>query len=421
MNFLLISECGDGTGLALRLKEEGHDCRVWIPDPKTSNRCKGLIDYAEAWGAYQVVVADCTGSGPLLDRMKENEIPTVGGSSFADKLEGDRQFAEEVLRDCGIKTPESERLADWDDASKVIEKMARSSGRVVIKPEGDLSGVVPSYVADDVEDANRTIERYKQLAGSAGVELTIQQYIEGVAVSTEGWFNGDEWIEGMFNHTIERKQFLNDDLGPSAGCTGNVVWRCEADDPLVVALLEPLTKLLKEKQYRGAIDVNAVVNEEDCYALEFTPRFGYDAFPTLLYTLCHFDFGSFLDSLSRSQSLGYELEGGFGAGVRISIPPWPSEKFEAQGGAVLEGLVEDWFYPYDVRLNDKKEIETTGGYGIIGVMNGSGETIDAAFANAYRRCKKLRLPSKQYRTDLAETCMKDYRALRKVVELASVS
>lgn len=423
MSFLIISEGGDGTGLALRLKEEGHDCRIWIRDPEVKDRCKGLIDYADESSIADIIVADCTGSGALLDRYHNADVPIVGGSSWADKLETDRQYAEEVFETCSIKTPKSKRLNQWEEAAEIIQELGAESGKVVLKPEGSLSGILPSYVSYDLEDAQKTLDSWKNQIGENDVDLTIQEFKEGVALSTEGWFNGKDWVDGLFNHTIERKHFLNSDLGPSGGCTGNVVWRSERDNPLVSELLLPLTEVLQEHMYRGAIDVNAVLTEDGPFALEFTPRFGYDAFPTLLYSLCEFNFGAFLDGLARGYDMDQELKEGYGAGIRLSIPPWPSEKFKAKEKTPIEGLTKQmmsWFYPYDIKKNKEGELEGSGAYGILGVMNGYGETIEEAFEYAEKRLKRLRIPDKQYRTDLAELCYKDFNKVERLIN-ASIS
>jgi len=419
VDFLIISEGGDGTGLALRLKNEGHDARIWIRDPEAEKRCQGLIDVSSEHRFGQTVIADCTGAGTLLDTFSDAGVAVVGGSSFADKLEADRQYAEEVFHRAHIETPESESATTWEDAAELARELAGDSGRVVLKPEGKYSGVLPSYVAYDTEDAEKMLDHFRTIVGEK-IELTVQEFLEGVAVSTEGWFNGHEWIPGLFNHTIERKQFLNDDLGPSGGCVGNLVWPCDSGDPLVRELLTPLTEVLALHRYRGAIDVNAVVNEEGIYALEFTPRFGYDAFPTLLHSLCDFNFGAFLDNLARGYSCNETLVDGFGAGVRLTLPPWPSEKFHAEERIPIAGFSAaslDKFYPYDVMLNDAGELESSGGYGILGVVNDVGDSCDSAFDSVYKILKKLRIPGKQYRTDLAESCKKDFRALAKLVEI----
>ena len=417
MKFLIISEGGDGVGLALRLKNEGHEAKIWIRDPGAENRGKGLVDYAESYSFGQTVIADCTGAGALLDLYSYQEIPTLGGSSWADKLESDRKYSEEVFEQADIATPTSVRVDSWDDAVKVIEKLGEASnGKVVLKPEGHLSGVVPSYVTHDGKDALKMLEHFKTLAGVGDMQLVIQEFIEGIAVSTEGWFDGKDWVEGMFNHTIERKQFLDGDLGPSGGCTGNLVWACDSKDPLVSKLLTPLTETLRRHSYRGAIDVNAVVTKDGPYALEFTPRFGYDAFPTLLHALCRFDVGNFLFNLARGLDCTERLEGEFAAGVRLSVPPWPSEEFHAKEGTPVNGFDEDawgYFYSYDIEDKDG-ELQCSGGAGIIGVMNYEGASIGQATACTYFQINKLKIPNLQFRTDLGRQFLHDFRELGKL-------
>jgi len=120
-----------------------------------------------------------------------------------------------------------------------------------------------------------------------------------------------------------------------------------------------------------------------------------------------------LDGLAHGSFEGeLEILDGFAAGVRISIPPWPTEKFHAEEGVPIRGLrdvdLSESFYAYDVKKHDGKFL-TSGGYGIIGVVNGFGETIGEAYAQAYRQVERLSLNDMQYRTDLFEVCYADFR------------
>lgn len=414
--FLVLSEGGDGIGLALRLKNEGHEAPVWHRDPSCDKHGKGLVPFADEYRMGQTLVADCTGFGILMDKWRDEGIRTFGGSTFADKLETDRQFSEDVMTQARIETPKSMRAKSWEEAANIIKKIAAKSEKVVLKPEGGLSGNVPSYVASDEEDALKMLDHFQKNYMGDEIELTIQEFLKGVALSTEGWFNGEEWIPGMWNHTIERKQFLDGDLGPSGGCSGNLVWKCSERDPIVRKSLLLITDLLREHLYVGPIDINCVISDEGIYGLEFTPRFGYDAFPTLLYALCGFDFGAFLGSCSRGEVPEVQLKEGFAAGIRLTLPPYPSSKGEANTGIPVRGFREEdklWFYPYNVELVEE-ELKSSGGSGILGVMNGLGECAGEAFAKAYEICSRLKIPDVQYRTDLCEACLKDYRELERI-------
>lgn len=414
MRFCILSQGGDGLGLALRLKAEGNSVRFFVRETDGESRGKGIIDTTDDpnWGA--IIVADCTGMGLLCDTLSEHGAKVVGGSSLMDRLETDRTFANQVMQSCGIQTPRSQSFNDWDTA---IEFIKNSEVRLVFKPEGPLSGVVPSYCPSDNEELLESVSHFQTLVGATKPEFTLQEFIEGTAISTEVWCDGDRLIYPT-NHTVEKKHFMDGDVGPSGGCTGNLVWLCDDSDPIVRKTVLRLEGFLRTHQYRGAIDVNAVVNDEGVYGLEFTPRFGYDAFPTFLYSLYVGEFGELLYNLAHGNGPDeMQVADLFGAGVRLSIPPWPSEKFNAEEGVPIRGLdVKDLvtdFYPYDVQLQDGK-LSTSGGYGIVGVMNANGKSAKESFENAYKKLKRVKVTDGQFRNDLAETCIKDYRRLRRL-------
>lgn len=411
MKFFIISEGGDSTGLALRLQDEGHEVRIWIRDDESHANCKGLLNESEDFVVDHdtIIMTDCTGSGVLLDAYRLAGHTTLGGSAVADKLEEDREFSTQIFSECEIETPKTEYFEDWEQARSFVET---SEAKLVFKPEGDLSGVIPSYVSSDTEDMLGMLEFYKAQQPATVPAFALQEFIEGTCVSTECWFSIDHFVR-PFNHTIERKQLMNDDLGPSGGCTGNVVWGCfDEECPICEATVVKLEEFLRSVNYVGAIDVNAVVSDDGIFALEFTPRFGYDATPTLLCALLSSPVGVFLDEVARGNCEEMPLFPGFAAGVRLTIPPWPSEKFHAGEGIPLRGIKNfDKFYPYNVMKGGEIDFVTSGAYGIVGITLGTGETIDEAFADAYRVAKKIKLPDKQLRTDLAEVCSKDYRKL----------
>ena len=148
MGFLIISEGGDGLGLALRLKAEGHLTSIWIRDPELEGRGENMVEKGLSPSFTPIVVADCTGSGALLDTYRDAGALTFGGSQVADRLEGDRAYASKVMAECGIPQPDSESFNNWDKAVEFVMKQDGDT-RLVFKPEGKLSGNLPSFVSHD--------------------------------------------------------------------------------------------------------------------------------------------------------------------------------------------------------------------------------------------------------------------------------
>jgi len=418
MKFFFISEAGDGAGIALRVQEEGNEVAIQIHDDEAIHRCDGLVDKIHDWSFVPdrdvVVVSDCTGNGALCDMLRLGGFPVVGGGAIADRLEMDRGFATQVARDCGLRVPWSKEFDDWDKAREFLVDTDKEP--LVFKPSAEFSGNLPSYA--DAE-SNRELLKMLDFFEShikGKPSFVLQEFVEGKDISTEGWFNGTKFLR-PFNHTLESKHLMEGNTGPSGGCTGNVVWACEDEGCPLCEALSKVESFLENSGYVGPLDLNAVVDRDGVvWWLEFTPRMGYDAAPTLLYELLDGEVGSFLQAVARAGAYSEDvvrLKPGFAAGIRLSRPPWPSEKFNAEEGIPIAGLRgEDkrHFYPYDVKYEDGM-LQTCGAYGIIGVATGYGSTIEEAFEEAYRIEERIKMPAKQRRSDLAEVFAKNYRKI----------
>src|SRR6185312_15704729 len=106
--------------------------------------------------------------------------------------------------------------------------------------------------------------------------FVLQEFINGVVVSSEMWSDGTKVIRPS-NHTVEVKGFLNGCKGPATGCSGNIVWAEDGLCRIVESGSARIEKLVVEEGHVGPMDLNAVVNDEGVWGLEWTPRFGYDA------------------------------------------------------------------------------------------------------------------------------------------------
>ena len=226
MRFMFLSETGDGLGLALRLKDLGHTVGVKIKDKRSRSNYDGLLFKPFDWQRDfltkdTICVFDSSGGGKTGDRLRQQGYAVFVGSTFADQLEYDRDVAFEYMKQVGIKLPEYEAFYDWQSARDFVK---RNEQKWVFKASGDLTKdhAITSYVASDAEDMIRMLDYYESVA-THSPDFELQEFIKGVAISTEGWFNGHEFMR-PFNHTVERKQTMNDNLGPSGGCSGNLVW-----------------------------------------------------------------------------------------------------------------------------------------------------------------------------------------------------
>ena len=415
--FLFLSNSGDGFGLALRLQEAGYEVAGWIRQKKSRQNYEGIIRKVERWEDWldqeTIVVFDSTGGGKLADRLRGKGHYVFGASAFADQLEMDRSMAFTLLEEAGVKIPEYKTFYDWEEGKAYAKRVGC---RLVFKPSGELSKdfTCGSYCAYDEEDMVEMLTYYQGVA-TKPPEFELQHFIEdGIALSTEGWFNGEDWL-WPFNHTSERKAMMNENIGPSMGCSGNVVWPCDRLNQVIDNGLGRVADVLRRENYVGPIDLNTMVTPQgEVWALEFTPRFGYDAMPALLqlYGGDGGNMGPLLIALARGERpKEMVFRGGFGAGVHVSVPPFPSEEFHHLGGIPIRGFSKSDLrnlYFYDIMLDQRDRLVSSPDVGAGFVTLGWGTSIGEAFSTPYLLAKRAKVPEKQYRTDLAKEFSEDY-------------
>lgn len=424
--FLFLTDHGDGLGLAFKLKDGGHEVGVHIRASRSRLNFQNLLlkfDSRLQWEKWidktTTIVFDSNGGGPLADRLRMQGYPVFGGSVFADTLELDRDAGFEYMKQVGIKLPKTEGFFSWEEGKAYAK--SHSDIKWVFKPSGALADndAVGSYVSSDADDLGDMMDYWASLHNGP-VEYVLQQFLDGVCISTEGWFNGEEWMT-PFNHTVERKQVMNGNLGPSGGCAGNAVWGWfYGSNHIIEQGIKLMGPILKEFNYVGPIDLNTVVNEDGVFALEFTPRFGYDALPALIQ-LYDGDFGELMAGLARGEKpKEMSLKRGFASALRLSVPPYPSEEFKHAGGIPIRGWERshrDNLFFYEVMLDEGKKFVTSPAYGAIAAITGLGDTIEESFTLPYRLAKQARIPEKQYRTDVVEVLDNDLARFNRIIDI----
>lgn len=422
---ILISNNGEGLPLLYRMSKEGAGASAYVHSFDLEKSYDGIIDKIKpsdlkrASLSADVIIFDLNRInentardasflrsfgvkgensvfGAVADKLRKSGKWVVGPSPWTDALEFDRNFGAQIARRVGLDIPEMNRFKSIGEAKKFLEK---SDKLWVLKPNNnadlDLT-YVEKYPGEILQKLNG------DLKGRLRGNFCIQEKIDGVEVSTEGWFDGREW--SCFNHTIESKRMMNADLGPAIGSQSNTVWI--EPKPKIMESFEKLTPMLQKCGYVGPIDINAIYKGGKSYFLEWTPRFGYDALYNLVTLL-----GTSLSDFLGGDFSGAEFKPGFSCSERISIPPYPY----SDGGLVKKYALDipvkcklDEFFALDVYRDGS--IKCAGGDGIIGVCAEPASSISGAFGNVYRYMKdNVKIGSYiQHRTDAARKHQKRF-------------
>ncbi len=404
----------------LRLMEEGNSCDYYLlEEDRTARILNGFVPspvFTEptSWKQYDLVIFDGNSDGPLADKIRK-QTPVIGCSELSCRMEDDRLFGFKAMEEMGIDVPMYESFDNPKDARKFL---AEHPDRYVYKPfqapgEDEIDSSV-TYVAHSVSDMERSLDRL--FKASKGAPFLLQKFVEGIEISTEAWFDGSNFH--FLNATLEEKKFLAGNLGPNVGCSGNIVWAYN-NVPLVFQRgLGRGLNWLRQHNYRGMVDLNTIVTRNRVYGLEWTPRLGFHASATLL-NLLDVPWGEFLHQFADAPAGGIVAEDRtsfpFGAGIDISVPPFPNAKAKAEAGKPIDGVDPEqaWHetYLYDAMMPED-ELTTAGVNGDIGCVLSKGNTFRGAWDGAMEMVKKIKAPDLQWRVDLETTTGERYRKLK---------
>jgi phosphoribosylamine--glycine ligase len=403
MKYFMYSECGEGAGILDRIQNEGNDVSLYIHDRIYKDVWDGLLPKVNipTPESDALILFDMSGNGAVADNFRRLGHKVYGASALMDQLECDRDFGFDVMKKVGIRIPETKKFKSFADG---IEYVSKYDGKLVFKPNGSMPCKL-TYVSENAEELIAYMRFVESKFGKNIDDFILQEFIKGVVVSSEAFCDGKQFIR-PFNHTVEVKKFLDKELGPATGCSGNVTWLDETQ--IMESGIARVEEYCVKNGYVGQIDLNAVVNDKGVYGLEWTPRMGYDATPCL-FSLIKGDVGEFFSDLLSGGLKKMPMVDEYAASVRFSIPPYPaellkgkdSEKFSPNEGIPIQGFesVEDEIYFYEVLCKDEQLVHSSG-TGVLGIALGMDGNCDIAVKDCYDVLESINVPDLQYRTDL---------------------
>lgn len=417
MRILILSKNGNGCGMAYKLTMEGHHVDLWIKDPQYKHDLEGIVNRPTEWRPLltkaDLIICDMVGFSQYAELFQKLGKPYLCCNPVADVMELDRLKGLETFKKAGINQPDYWYYKTPEACLAELDKIYEEPG-IVLKPFGNID-TGKTYVCEDIELARWALSTYP-----AGTELIAQCMIspeDTVEVSTEGWYNGREFIQ-PFNHTFEEKKFMCDSVGKMCGCMGNVVITTK-EDKLVAETLLKLEPVLKKAGYKGPLDVNCLVSKDKLYALEMTCRFGYDAIDALMQGLRE-PLANLLFETALGSKKDMDISSDFLLAVRVTRDPYPNQvqslpKRDQDYGMPILGLTGkdmDHVYLYDVYLDEKGVLRYAAADGVLLKATSFGKTIEQARDRAYRVVHNIKTMDIQYRPDIGVRAIKDIETLK---------
>jgi len=430
MNILFISKDLSGADLCYRLKKEGHHVRFFVEDKKQAHNFKGLMEKTTDWkkdldwiGKTGLIVFDSSGYGKVQDDLRGKGYLVVGGNQFADKLEYDRQYGQKILSVCGMKIIPSVNFSSTKSAIKFVEE---NNGPWVVKQNGHINTSF-NYVGQlsNGKDVISVLKNYNRNNKKECLSIDLQKKIKGVEIGVARYFSGNDWV-GPIEINLEHKSLFNDNLGPKTFEMGTLIWYEENEkNRLFQETLAKMKSYLQKINFKGDVDINCIVVQNEIFPLEITPRFGWPS--THLHEEIHISpWGEFLRAIAQGKSYDLKYKKGYGIVVLLATPPFPyvirTKKYYPEEMDILfkkELSEEDMRHIHleEVSLrNNKKEtsqLYISSKTGFVLHVAGMGETVREARKKTYDLIDNIVIPKVFYRTDIGLNFIKkDEKKLR---------
>lgn len=290
MNILLIGSGGREHALAWRLSQSPTLGKLFVApgNPGTAqcaqNVSLNVLDFSavarfakdNSIGLVVIGPEDPLAAG-MADALEAAGLKVFGPVAAGARLEADKWFAKELMRQQNIPTGEARSFTDAKAAGEYVQ--TRKGETLVLKATGLAKGKGVT-VCYRTEDAMETIERVmvKREFGDAGRRIVIEEFLAGPECSILALTDG-KTIYTM-DPCQDHKAVEDGDTGPMTGGMG-AYCPTPVITPAVLATIEkevlvPAIDGLKREgvTYKGVLYAGMMLTPGGPRVLEFNCRFG---------------------------------------------------------------------------------------------------------------------------------------------------
>ena len=414
MDVMVVGGGGREHALAWKLAQSALVDKVYCapgnPGMRDTEAVSIQPDAAERLAAFaQARQIDLTVVGPeaplcagIADVFQAHGLRVFGPSAAAARLEGSKTFAKDFMARHGIPTGAAETFTDATAACGYIRRLGAP---LVVKADGLAAGKGVFVAATEAEAIAAVDACFSGRFGAAGRAVLVEECLVGEEASILALTDGRTILP--LASSQDHKRVGVGDTGPNTGGMG-----AYSPAPVVDEVLwaEIRSRILDRflagcnadgLDYRGVIYAGVMVTASGPKVLEFNVRFGDPETQAVLPRL-ESDLAEAMLAVTERRLAGTELRwtpdpavcvvmaaAGYPGTYRRGCPITGIEAAEATGALVFHAGTD----------RQDGQLVTAGGR-ILGVT-ATGNTIQAAAANAYRAVDCIQWQGCQFRCDIA--------------------
>ncbi len=368
--------------------------------------------------------------GGIVDQFEAAGLRIFGPCAAAARLEGDKAFAKQLMREAGVPTaecrifgPTNQEIAQAKQAGRGKDEAASSGYQsgydmarhyvstrdegIVVKASGLAKGK-GVFVHPDPADALRTVEELMvdRKLGDAGRRVVIEEMLLGREVSVLAL------IDGHTIYTLEtasdHKRLGENETGPNTGGMG-AYSPSDALTEADLATIErqvfvPIVDALRREEvvYRGVLYAGLMMTAGGPKVLEFNCRFGDPETQPILMRM-ESDLLDVLEATVNGALDQVELRWKSEAAVCVVMASggYPEQyiKGDPISGLDEAALLEDVHVFHAGTVMEKGRVVTSGGR-VLGVT-ALGENVAQARKRAYAATQLISFDGAYFRGDIA--------------------
>ncbi len=430
INVLLVGGGGREHALAWKLKQSTRVGTIYSTDtanPGLADLCKPVdfpFDLKDPFRIQRWCIANritlavigpeeplCAGLADMLAGDTRaggglgGAVPHVfGPSKEAAQLEGNKEFAKQIMRAAQVPTAEARSFTDFESAKQYAQTRPEPP---VIKAAGLAKGkgvFVPATPAEALAALERIM--LKREFGDAGNVVLLEERLKGREVSVFAL------VDGRTIYVLEccqdHKRLRNGAQGPNTGGMGSLCPTLAIDEAMMARvqreILVPTIDALKREgvDYRGVLYAGLMLTHAGPKVLEFNVRFGDPECQTLM-ARWQGDLAEHLIAVAdrRLDTIDLSWSPGVSICVVLAAEGYPDNP---RKGAVITGIDEAAKVPgvqvfhAGTRRDEQGRIVVAGGRVLS--ITAVGADLNQARQRAYEAEKLILFQGKQARTDI---------------------
>ncbi|MDA0874751.1 MAG: phosphoribosylamine--glycine ligase [Bacteroidetes bacterium] len=342
----------------------------------------------------------------LSDALRAKDIPVVGPSAAAARLEGSKAFSKDFMQRHGIPTA-AYRTFRAGQLSQALDFVRQEGAPIVVKASGLAAGK-GAIVCETLVSAEEAVTDLLEdgLLGEAGSTVVIESFMQGEEASLFVLTDGSDYV--LLPSAQDHKRIGEGDTGPNTGGMGAYapapVMTKERLEEAIKRVVEPtLTGMRNEgNPYQGILYVGLMITTEGPKVVEYNCRLG-DPETQVVLPLLATDavevFGAIASG--RLADLDVSLHPGACACVVMASAGYPGSYVKGKairGVEVADRLEGVQVFHAGTAVDAEGTLRSTGGRVL--AVSARGHDLRAALDRAYAGVKAIDFDGAVHRRDI---------------------